>query len=239
MRHTIRDMNKTLIHKINQRIAELGKSVQGVSVEATGAKETLRKILDGTTKSPRIDTIQKIAIALKTTPEWLMGNSEIAGDEPGTDIRKSEVRAADVMLPSRQSMANDVPVLGTAAGSHLRGAFQLTSDPVDWVRRPPALLGARDIYALYVEGDSMDPQYPAGTLIFVNPHKPPGFGDPVVIQSRNHQEGEIEATLGILSARSEKVITIKKRNPDAVVEVSRQYVLHIHKVLTTNELFGV
>ena len=42
--------------------------------------------------------------------------------------------------------------MGTAAGAMLgKGAFQLSSDVVDYVRRPQALTGARGVYALYVE----------------------------------------------------------------------------------------
>lgn len=238
MRHIIRTMDNVLIKRINQRLNELGKAPQRVSIEATGAKETLRKILDGTTKSPRLDTIQKLADALETTPEWLTGQ-DIALEAPARRAAMNDVAPASVPAPQRFDMPNDIAVRGTAAGSHLRGAFQFTSDAIDFVRRPPALLGARDIYALYVEGSSMEPQYFPGDLIYVHPHRPPRFGDVVVVQVVVG-EGEMEATLGVYSKRTEKFVTILKRNPaNSEVQIKRESVQAIHKVLTVNELFGI
>ncbi|NWJ24749.1 LexA family transcriptional regulator [Rhizobium sp. RM] len=227
-------MSNVLINRINQRLSELGKAVQRVSLEATGAKETLRKILDGSTKNPRIDTIAKLAIALETTPEWLTGqsDSQVARAVPNTS-------ETDIPVPRRDFMPNDVPVMGTAAGSHSRGAFQLMPGPVDYVRRPPALMGAKGIYSLFVEGTSMEPQYFPGDLIYVHPNKPPRAGDAVIIQCRNIEEDGFEGTLGIYLKRTEKFVIIKKHNPLAEVQISRETIVSVHKVLTTNELFGV
>lgn len=229
MRHIIRTMENTLILRIKQRLEELGISPQRASREATGAKETLRKILDGTTKNPRIDTIQKIAKTLKATPEWLTGQTDDIGNH------ESATLATDV----RQSHNADVPVLGTVAGSHKRGAFQLTPGAVDYVSRPPALSGTKDIYALYVEGDSMAPQYSPGTLVFVHPHKPADVGDAVIVQTQEAANEPAEATIAVLVRRTEKSVFIGKHNPPREREIDRETVISIHKVLTTNELFGV
>ncbi|MBD9390155.1 XRE family transcriptional regulator [Agrobacterium sp. AGB01] len=229
-------MNNTLIERINQRLKELGKSAQRVSIDATGAKDTVRKILDGTTKNPRVDTVEKIATALDTTAEWLMGKED---KSEATVVAQSELAPAAASNPQQWIMPNDIPVRGTAAGSLLRGAFQLSSDAIDYVRRPPALMGAKDIYALYVEGVSMEPQYFQGDLIYVHPHKPPRFGDVVVIQCGISHE-DTEASIGILTKRTEQAIIITKRNPvNSTVEIKRANVIAVHKVLTTNELFGV
>lgn len=227
-------MNNMLISRINQKLQETGKAPQRVSIEATGAKETLRKILDGTTRNPRIDTVTKIAAVLGTTPEWLLGVENLRDivDQSATAKRSAPE------LPARQSMPLDVPVLGTAAGSHNGGSFQLTPDPVDYVRRPPALLLAKDIYALFVEGVSMIPQYAPGDLIYINPHKPARFGDPVVVQCRKSEDG-YESTIGILSRRTEKVIVLQKHNPQAEIEIDRDTINAMHKILTLNELFGM
>ncbi len=222
-----------LISRINQRLKETGKAAQRVSIEATGAKETLRKILDGTTKNPRIDTINKIAAALETTPEWLMGVQSLQ-----ELVEYNSSQKTPPTLPPRQSLPLDIPVLGTAAASHNGGSFQITPDPVDYVRRPPALFLAKDIYALFVEGVSMIPQYWPGELIYVTPHKPPRFGDPVVVQCKQI-DGSYESTIGLLAKRSETSIILDKHNPQAQISIPRESIHAMHKILTTNELFGV
>lgn len=233
-RHIIRAMTKMLISRINQRLKETGKAAQRVSVDATGAKETLRKILDGTTKNPRIDTVHKIARALDVSTEWLLGVDSL------DELVQAPVSARPPAptLPSRHELPMDVPVMGTAAGSHLRGSFQLSPDPVDFVRRPPALTNARDIYALYIEGLSMVPQYAPGDLVYINPHKPPKVGDPVIVQCKNG-DGTYETSVGLLAKRTEKFVVLDKHNPKAQVEILRDTVHALHKIMTLNELFGV
>lgn len=232
----IRTMNKILIERLNLLLEQAKMSPQRLSVEATGAKDTVRKILDGTTKNPRIDTLIKLAAVLGTTPQYLMGE-DVSAAAPQPSGNGAAHAAPE--LPPRMTMPLDVPVMGTAAGSHLRGAFQLDGGIVDYVRRPPALSGARDIYALFVEGSSMEPQYFAGDLIYITPHKPPRTGDIIVVQCKNADHEPTEATLGIFRKTTEKAVIIGKRNPAAEIEIARDTVKSIHKVLSTNELFGV
>ncbi len=129
--------------------------------------------------------------------------------------------------------------MGTAAGSHLRGAFQIETAVIDYVRRPPSLATARDIYALYVEGTSMEPQFNPGDLVYIHPHKPPRLGDAIVVQARNAEHDPVEATIGIFRKRTESAVVIGKHNPKADVELPRPFVVAIHKVLTANEIYGV
>jgi phage repressor protein C with HTH and peptisase S24 domain len=226
-------MEKTVIELIKEVLDEKGLSPEEAARLCGLERSYFRKLFDRGTSSPRGVTLQKIASGLGIEPSRLLGQPQ-AQSQITTDIRPAEAE-----VPSRLSMPNDVPVMGTAAGSHLRGAFQFSMDPIDYVRRPPALMGARDIYALYVEGESMVPQYSPGDLIYVHSHKPPRFGDAVVIQCHNGSDQSVEATIGIFARRTAEKIVIRKHNPIAEVEISRSGILHIHKILTTNELFGV
>lgn len=178
--------------------------------------------------------LPKLADALGVTADELLA----AG--PAAVVPRRELRPAEIDVPPAQTLPNDVPVKGTAAGSHLRGAFQLDVDTIiDWVRRPPALSGARGAYALYVEGSSMEPRYMPGDLVFVHPDRPPRQGDTVVVQVQVGPHQPIEATIGTLLRRTEKAVTIEKLNPKAEVALARNTIRAIHKVLTINELFGV
>lgn len=152
----------------------------------------------------------------------------------------SEVRTAEIQPPATATMPANVPVMGTAAGSHLRGAFALnTSTIVDYVRRPPALAGAGNAYALYIEGSSMEPRYHPGELVFVHPDRPARMGDAVIVQVQIGPNQPIEATIGTLMRRTERFITIGKLNPAADVDLKRETVIAVHKVLSLNDLFGV
>lgn len=135
-------------------------------------------------------------------------------------------------------LPRDVPVLGVAAGS-VSGAVHLTEGPVDWVRRPPALAGVPDVYAIYIKGDSMEREHRDGDLRFVHPHRPAHVGDTVVVQTRDAAHRPLQTWIKYLKRRSEAAIVLEQSNPPATYEFKAKTVVAVHKVLTMNELFGI
>lgn len=225
-------MPETIHDRIKERLAATGLSAAAASQKAGLSRDAVRKLLTNDGQLPTGKTLTGLAAALETSEQWLLTG---AGDSPP----RQEVRPAEIEFPARSEMSKDVPVLGTAAGSHERGAFQLSADPIDYVRRPPALAGAKDVYSLYVEGSSMEPQFWPGDLVYIHPHKHPRFGDAIVVQRHISDAGEVEATIGLYVKKTADAIVIRKHNPPAEIEIKRETVSHYHKVLTLNELFGV
>lgn len=230
-------MTNILRERIKERLETLGLAAAAVSERATGSPDTIRSWFRNPESSPRIDTLAKVAAELQTTPEWLLGRSDTT-DRPQPPA--GNVRAAHIGMPAREAMPADVPVMGTAAGSLLSGSFQLQGGVIDYVRRPPALSGTRDIYALFVEGSSMEPRYFPGDLVYVNPHKPPRINDVVIVQEADGDPTSVKASIGVLQKRANGAVTLLKHNPagsEITIEMNR--VVAIHRVLTSNELFGV
>ncbi len=229
------ETDDALHRRIRGRMDELGLTEEKASLRAGLDKTYMRKFFERPGSAPRHDTLAKIARALEMPVSALLDLPPAEEPPPAFDARP-----APVDMPQPAHLPNDVPVKGTAAGSHLRGAFQLEVDTiVDWVRRPPALSGARHAYALFVEGSSMEPRYLPGDLVFVHPDRPPRPGDTVVVQAQAGPHAPLEATIGYLRRRTERAVIIAKINPAAEVELKAETVKAIHKVLSTNELFGV
>jgi len=155
-----------------------------------------------------------------------------------SDQGMSDVRQADIVPPRLTEMERDVPVMGTAAGSE-QGSFHFEGGVVDYVRRPPALIAARDAYAIFVTGDSMEPVHPQGELRFVHPGRQPRSGDSVLIQLQEQDDGSVECFIKILKKRAGGQIVTEQLNPAKDLKFDDAKVLYIHKVLTMNELFGV
>lgn len=230
-------MARTIQDRIQERMKILNLNPSSAAIKGGLDRATVRKILEDPELTPTLPTIRKLAIALETTEQWLLSED---GAQPLPAARSNELRAANVSMPLPFEMPKDVPVMGTAAGSHLKGAFQLQmGDPIDYVRRPPTLMHAKNIYSLYVEGESMVPQFWPADLLFINPDKPVRSGDAVVIQVQQSAEGHYEATLGILLKRTAEWVVIQKHNPKAEVQIDRSTVVQIHKVLSPNEIYGV
>ncbi len=128
-----------------------------------------------------------------------------------------------------------IPVLGNAAGA-VAGAMTL-GEPIDLVERPPALEHVPDAYAVFVTGDSMSPKHNPGDLCFVHPHKPPRAGDSVVVQTRG-ENGGVQGWIKILERQTSTGWTCRQINPAAEIKFAIGHVLHVHRVLTTAELFN-
>jgi transcriptional regulator with XRE-family HTH domain len=62
----------SLADRISARIKALGTSARAISLEVGPNTHLVQAILSGKTQNPRIDTLQKLAGALKTNTEWLV-----------------------------------------------------------------------------------------------------------------------------------------------------------------------
>jgi len=85
-----------------------------------------------------------------------------------------------------------IPVYGHALGGK-DGGFILSGNQVSEVPVPPNLANVPDAYALYVVGESMEPRYFAGEIVFVNPRLPVCRGAFVVAQISKGDEEQPHA----------------------------------------------
>jgi phage repressor protein C with HTH and peptisase S24 domain len=224
--------------RVEQRLTELGISGREASRRAGGSESMVRNILTGASENPRGDTLTKLARALEVSEQWLLTGEGERPPEP--ERAASEVRDAGFGLTNIGMLPKDVPVLGTVAASELgQGAFQFTSDIIDYVRRPFGLIGAKDIYALYVEGESMVPRFEPGDLVFVHPHRRPRGGDYVVIQEPDTDNGGPRGYIKRLVAVTPQWIRTTQFNPAAKLDFKNRPGTIIHKVLTEGELYGI
>lgn len=234
-------MADTLATRIQQRLDELGLSARAAAISAGGSPWLIQNILAGKSANPRGDTLKKLADVLQVTEQWLLTGEDVSAPQPAqAQPTPSDVRLApNIKLPDLYTLPKDVGVLGSAAGSELgRGAFQLSSDVIEYVRRPPGLFGVKDAYALYVEGDSMYPRFEQGDLIFVHPHRKPRGGDYVVVQEPDTDNGESRAFVKRLKRVTGTALVCEQFNPPATIEFVLRPGLVWHKVLTDGDLYS-
>jgi SOS-response transcriptional repressor LexA len=65
----------------------------------------------------------------------------------------------------------DLPVMGAVKGG-AEGFYFNEGEAKEYVIRPPSLAGVSNAFALYVDGESMEPRYYAGEMLYVNPNRP-------------------------------------------------------------------
>ena len=227
--------------RLKEAMDEAGMGKADLARRSGVPYDSVSKYVDGGVEAPRGDRLKRLAEALEVNRLWLtegvgpkrngvnlMTNTNIA--EPSQDAHSDTFQS---------SWPRDVPVYGTAAGNDA-GAVQLNEgEVVDLVRRPPGLVGARRVYGLYVVGDSMVPKFEPGELIYVHPDRPCRPGDYVVVQIQAADHEPAQTFVKRLKRRTERVLHLTQFNPETTMELDSTRVVAIHRILTTNELFGV
>lgn len=249
-------MSRTMIERIDELLAEQGKTRRGAAIAAGLGADFIRNLERRSGASPRAANLRRLAQELGTTINWLQSGEGGKYATPTVQVPAAEkavealepmavaVPQAALSLANMQSaMAPDLPVFGTAAGSMEidgHGGFEMEARVIEYVRRPPALSGVADAYAIYVEGMSMHPKHSDGELRFIHPHRRPRIGDSVIVQAKYSEADAFEAYIGDLVRRSGDRLVLGKLHPVASeVEFEMRYVRSIHRVLTVNELFSV
>ena len=226
------------IGEILKRYRLAAKLTQKKVADALGVNRVSVTQWENGSAKPSIERLAELAKLFGVSTDALLTGTPLNTVIPTANI-KNDVIPANVGLPPREYMPQDVPVMGTAACNADHGSFKLDASSIDYVRRPPGLLTTKEVYALYVEGDSMEPRFTAGDLVFVHPRKPVRIGDSVVVQIAKSENEPIEAMIAVLSKRTSHEVFLQKYNPNKIIHFDNANIVAIHKILEMTELFGL
>lgn len=212
--------------------------------------ETLGTRLRGLRKARGLTMVQiagLVEVSQSAVSQWESGREQPARENIvrlaralGTSVG-ALLGDADAPLPvaAPVTMPVDVPVYGTAVGGS-SGDFSFNGQVADYVRRPPGVLQLRNLYALWVTGDSMAPWNRCGDLIYVSPTRPATAGDHVVVDllgETAHEAGP--AMVKLLVGRTPTHLRLRQYNPDQEFQVPLARVRSVHRVLSLRDLLGV
>jgi len=233
--------------RVDRRRLEKGfDSDRALSIAVNGKPDLIRDAKRNQ-RLPKGDNLAALAEALDTTVDWLMHGNQVEV--------ASEVAFADAGLkwhgfPHGRRNEN-LPVLGTAHGGTLiyldtdggeADVEQTLFEPTQVVRyviRPPALNGVKEAYAVYIQGESMDPRYRPGDMAVVDPRKPPQIGDDVIVQLSNDGDDDISCILiKTLARRSATFVELVQYNPPLRFRVDILRVRRLHRIMTQSDLLG-
>ncbi len=218
-----------IVARIDAEIAARGGSRQKVSLDAGLDRGFLQKLNErGPSASTFVDNLKALARAARIPFEDLM-----AVAPSGSPI--GEASRLPLIDEPISSARTQIPIMGLVAGSAL-GNYAISPTPLGYVRSPPALERVPGAYAVYVQNDSMEPMHAQGDLRFVHPYLPARKDDSVVVQVRDGR-GEIEAYIKLYVKITAEWLTCRQINPAAEIKYKREHVIHVHRVLTINELF--
>lgn len=186
----------------------------------------------------------------RLTLEWLQRLAAGLGVEPSNllpEPTEDEIarRSEDKIIPpdKPQSLAKSpdskridtprlvedssdlIPIRSAARGGSGQVMF-LSDGPLDWTRRPSVLRNVVDAYAIYMAGDSMRPMFRPSYILWVNPHLPVAWEEPIAITMTND-----EVIVKIFERLDKNTLFVKQLNPPLEIEVPRSEIREIHVIV--------
>jgi SOS-response transcriptional repressor LexA len=161
-------------------------------------------------------------------PQAVLELAGIDGSGIGTGMASpSQPRLSDVAVLS--SPKRDLPVIGMVKGGS-EGFYFNEGEPSEYVIRPANLTGASNAFALYIDGESMEPRYFAGEIVYVNPNRPITRNCFVAIEMADGR-GLIKQFL----RRSDEQLVLHQFNPAKDVRLPARDVKRIYRIVGSGE----
>ena len=237
--------NDEVHRRIDQKRAERGLSDRELSLQATGKPDLIRD-MKRRGNLPSAGAMSRLAETLGTTSDWLLGIAD-SPDQP-----RSEVSFRDAPASFRGFEIEGIPLVGTAwcddlavegedGGSYSVERVLLETDhTIRMISRPPALWAAKDAYAIYFHGASMEPRFRQGDIGVVDPRRPPAPGDDVVVQLTDGNGGTDVMTVLVkeLVRVTSAEVRLRQFNPAATFAIPRRQVARLHRIVPMIELLG-
>lgn len=153
---------------------------------------------------------------------------ELAGPEfQPTPLERSNATIGQ-RLPSSHAY---IPLYGQAVGG-IDGEFLLNEgNRLTDIVAPPALASVSGAYAVTVSGESMEPRYFDGEVVFVHPKRRPVKGDFVVAQIHNPNDGPPLAFVKRLVRNSEAGLVLEQYNPPKELRFEHRAVVSVHVIV--------
>ncbi|MBB3034027.1 SOS-response transcriptional repressor LexA [Erythrobacter lutimaris] len=243
------ELAEILPSRIRERLEKTGKSMRAVSVAIGANTGYVRDLLDPDRFNvPSSARLHALAKALETSTEYLLGEAA------SPDQLKSEVSigAGEIDFDRDRNASEPIPLMGTGDCADLsvtddqgrEVAIERSSfDPdfhVRYIRRPAMLAGRRGVYAIYFHGSSMEPRFYAGEVGLVDPNRPPGPGEYVLVQLNSGDSDEVVSVLvKKLVRRNAQEIVLEQYNPALTFTLPLSKVQRVHRIMPQTELlFG-
>lgn len=240
---TVPDKNSRRFAEINERrrrVRELvdthclqtGDSLSAISRSVNMSRTWLQSWLSSEKPTDlKFHLAEALALRIGVSLDYLLHGDEakqVKGYVPNANTAPMN------RLPS--AIARDVPVLGAATCSK-DGAMIIESDnPIEYLGRPIGAQSVNQLYAIYVHGDSMQPRFLEGELVFVAP-RPARRGDYVVVQATD-SKGMRVAYLKQFNGRTDDgSVELEQLYPPTTIRIPADRVLSVHLVLSNNDLY--
>lgn len=180
-------------NRIRQRRLELGLSGEEVGKMLGVNKTTVYRYEKGEIDKMPIEVVEKLSVALRTTPDVIMGWNTDASTPTN-------------LVPINRTSIVSIPILGTIkCGQPILAEENITGYREELSDRLPS----GNLFYLKSQGDSMVPTIPEGSLVLIREQPTVEYGEVAAVLVN----GDTEATLKRVKKQGDIVMLIAD-NPD-------------------------
>lgn len=180
-------------NRIRQRRLELGLSGEEVGKMLGVNKTTVYRYEKGEIDKMPIEVVEKLSVALRTTPDVIMGWNTDASTPTN-------------LVPINRASIVNIPILGTIkCGQPILAEENITGYREELSDRLPS----GNLFYLKSQGDSMVPTIPEGSLVLIREQPTVEYGEVAAVLVN----GDTEATLKRVKKQGDIVMLIAD-NPD-------------------------
>ncbi len=199
-----------------------GYSMQNLAERIGTSKAQIDKLEKGQRRLT-IDWMRRLAGGLDCDLRDIL-NEEPSQAESGKGAMSLSIPASYIA-----PMPRDLPVLGAAKGG-ADGFFFDNGKVNEMTGRPVNLLGVQNAFALYTAGDSMEPRFFAGELLYINPNRPLSKGCFVAVELLDGQ-GLVKQYI----KSNDQTIVLHQFNPDIDIVLKRSEIKNIWRIIGSAE----
>jgi len=195
-------MTNNILHLARSKNISISELARRIKMEP----HTLRRYTRGEGE-PKIDLANKLAEVFGCMPSEVLGLEQVTGNPIGK-----------------------MPLYGPVAAGMFDGQTCMDR-AIDHIGRPSFMISQENAYAVFVVGNSMEPRFKTGEVLFVDPDAPVRQGCDVVVQINNN--GELTAVAKEFQSWDDDTLTLHQLNPDKVLKIDRKQITAVHSVQGT------
>lgn len=175
---SIANRMRKLRERTDLSIDQMAKEMGYASASSIQRYFDAGKLKTGYLKRDFVAKVEKVLLGKGNPPITRPEIWELAGPEFNFGTLD---QANAVIVSQNVTSEHKIPVYGSAVGG-VDGEFAMNGGILYEVAAPPALTNVSGAYAVQITGESMEPRYFDGEIVFVNPHKRVVKGDFVIVQ---------------------------------------------------------
>lgn len=225
---SIANRMRKLRERTGMSIDQMAKAMGYASASSIQRYFDAGKLKQGYLKRDFVAKVEKVLLGKGSPPITKPEIWELAGPEFnfGATLESSNA----VVISQNVTSGNKIPVYGSAVGG-IDGEFAMNGVALYEVIAPAVLDNVSGAYAVQVSGESMEPRYFDGEIVFVNPHRRVVKDDFVIVQIfADHEDDPPLAYVKRFVRHNAVELVLAQYNPPKELRFPHERVKSVHYI---------